>query len=199
MKKLSLKDYTIQTKRLIIRPVQKSDFSSFEKSKLNSKNKMNEWDFDLKNYNHEKAKKNWNPMVQKIKENRENDIAYQFGIFRKNDNAYLGYVGFGPILRDNYQTGSLGYTLINSYWGQGYAKEAIKATMLFGFKKLNLHRIQAEIEPNNRRSIILARSLKMRRECISKKRILINGIWKDVVVFVMTSEDCGVIWKQEKK
>lgn len=38
-----------------------------------------------------------------------------------------------------------------------------------GFKDIKLHRIEAGIEPGNKRSIALAKSLKMRREGLKKR------------------------------
>lgn len=93
------------------------------------------------------------------------------------------------------QTCFLGYYLYNNYWGRGWAKEAVKAALDIGFKDLKLHRIEAGIEPSNRRSLKLARSLKMRREGVKKRAIHLRGEWVDLVMYTLTTEDIGLKFK----
>ena len=43
--------------------------------------------------------------------------------------------------------GSIGYCFTKEFWGQGYATEAVKAIVSFGFQELGLHRIFATCHP----------------------------------------------------
>ena len=47
----------------------------------------------------------------------------------------------------------LGYEISGKYWSRGYATEAIKAVIHYGFKNMGLIRIQALIVPENKASI----------------------------------------------
>ena len=60
------------------------------------------------------------------------------------------------------------------------------------FKDIKLHRIEAGVEPGNRRSIRLAKSLGMRREGLKKRAIFLRGEWRDLLMFTLTSEDLGI-------
>ncbi len=51
---------------------------------------------------------------------------------------------------------ALGYRLARRYWGQGYASEAVKATIDYGFDVLGLERIVATIDPGNTASLRVA-------------------------------------------
>ena len=69
--------------------------------------------------------------------------------------------------------------------------QAVKAIIEIGFEDLKLHRIEAGIEPNNKRSLKLARSLGMRREGIKKRALYLRKTWVDLVMFTLTCGDLG--------
>lgn len=58
----------------------------------------------------------------------------------------------------------LGYRLVRSAWGQGYATEAASAVRDFAFDILNIKRLIALIDPSNEASIRVAKKIRMRRE-----------------------------------
>ena len=43
----------------------------------------------------------------------------------------------------------LGYGLASARWGRGYMHEALTALLEFGFGELNLHRVEADVDPRN--------------------------------------------------
>ena len=57
------------------------------------------------------------------------------------DGALVGAVGLS--LKPRHAQGELGYWVGVPYWGQGYATEAARALVDFGFRTLGLHRVQA--------------------------------------------------------
>ena len=91
-------------------------------------------------------------------EKRKLDSFYDLGVFDKSGHL-VGGVSLMEVARGISQTCFLGYRIFNGYWGRGYAKEAVKAIIEIGFEDLKLHRIEAGIEPNNRRSLKLASRL----------------------------------------
>ncbi len=48
--------------------------------------------------------------------------------------------------------GEIGYALGRQYWGQGYMHEALLLLVEHAFRKLALHRLEAEIDPRNEHS-----------------------------------------------
>jgi len=93
------------------------------------------------------------------------------------------------ISRGIFQNAYLGYSVLNSYWGQGFGKELAKCAIKIGFTELELHRIEAGIAPNNIRSVRLAESLGMRKEGLSKRRLLLNNEWSDMLIYAITVEE----------
>ncbi len=66
----------------------------------------------------------------------------EWGVYRKDDNALIGTCGFTAFdfLSNNAE---IGYSFGVPYWGQGYATEAVTATIRYGFETLHLARISA--------------------------------------------------------
>ncbi len=58
----------------------------------------------------------------------------------------------------------VGWLLHPAHWGKGYASEAAKGALQYGFEKLDLQRIVAVVRPENERSIAVARRLGMKFE-----------------------------------
>jgi [ribosomal protein S5]-alanine N-acetyltransferase len=65
----------------------------------------------------------------------------------RNDGKQIG--GIGLRVDDQHQHAELGYWLGLPYWGQGYATEAARELLRYGFEDLGLHRIFAShFKPN---------------------------------------------------
>jgi RimJ/RimL family protein N-acetyltransferase len=63
---------------------------------------------------------------------------------------YLGWISL--ITLDGTQLVEVGYRLVRSAWGKGYATEGAQRAMQYGFEVLGLHEIVAVIHPENLRS-----------------------------------------------
>ena len=64
----------------------------------------------------------------------------------------------------NHRRAEAGYDLAQAYWGQGIAKEALRAILTFGFERMNLHRIYAGTIADNHESVRLLEGLGFTRE-----------------------------------
>lgn len=67
----------------------------------------------------------------------------------------------------------------------------VQEILKIGFKDLNIHRIEAGIEPKNKRSLALAKSVGLRREGLSKRRLFLNSEWLDMNIYAMTADELG--------
>lgn len=128
---------------------------------------------------------------------RKEDKVITYIIFKK-DGTVVGGASLMDIARGVFHNAYLGYSLSNKYWGQGYGKEAIRACILAGFKEHGLHRIEAGIAPNNRRSLALAKSLGMRKEGRKVRALFLDNRWQDIMVYALTCEDLGLKYRGEK-
>lgn len=68
----------------------------------------------------------------------------------------------------------------------------VNGVLEIAFKALKLHRVEAGIEPQNKRSLSLAKSIGMRREGLSKRRLFLDKKWLDMAIYAITAEEKGV-------
>lgn len=137
-------------------------------------------------------------LLRSQKKNWDDDYFYSYGIFL-HDGTLIGTLSAMEVSRSVAQSCYLGYGIFNPYWGRGYAKEAVRAFLDLCFRDLHLHRVEAGVEPRNRRSIMLARSLGMRKEGLKRRAVLLRGKWQDLVMYTLTCEEMGIKWKHGRK
>lgn len=90
-----------------------------------------------------------------------------------------------PILRE----GNIGFELDSRYWGNGYATEAARELMRFGFKELDLHRIWASCVAENHGSARVLEKLGMRQEGYFREKEHYQGRWWDQRLFAMLNHE----------
>jgi len=98
---------------------------------------------------------------------------------RIQDGAIVGFLNISEIVRGNYRGGFLGYGGVAGFGGQGYMTEAMQLVLREAFTRLNLHRLEANIQPGNARSIALAKRCGFELEGFSPRYLKIGGRWRD--------------------
>lgn len=117
-------------------------------------------------------------------------VLFRFWIFLKGGEDIIGTVSFRDIVRYYRQSCLLGYKLDEKHWGHGYATEAIREGIRIMFDEVGLHRITAQIMPDNTRSIRLMERLGFTNEGVERKCLYINGKWQDHIRYsLISSED----------
>ncbi|MBP1756550.1 MAG: HAD-superfamily hydrolase, subfamily variant 3, partial [Firmicutes bacterium] len=79
-----------------------------------------------------------------------------WGIYTKESNRLIGRCGIEYKAQNQEDIYELSYLLDPDYQGQGYASEAVLATIQYGFDQLGIPRITAFVQKNNVRSQQLA-------------------------------------------
>lgn len=92
-------------------------------------------------------------------------------------------VGFMRLALNGVKAGKLGYAVAFDHWGRGYATDAARTIIDYGFHTLDLHRISAAIGPDNSASIRMAERLGMTREGVIRDHVFTNGGWRDSVLY----------------
>lgn len=82
-----------------------------------------------------------------------------WAVFRRSDGRLIGQCGLAR-LRTTGET-TLGYTLAQDCWGNGYATETTIAWLHYGFGPLELDRIMAAVKPDNLASLRVLNKLGM--------------------------------------
>jgi ribosomal-protein-alanine N-acetyltransferase len=112
-----------------------------------------------------------------------------FLVVRNDDDALAGVVNFSEIVRGVFHSAYVGYYAFEPLAGDGYMAEGFVLALEFAFRRLKLHRIEANVQPGNRRSLALVERLGFEREGYSRRYVKIGGRWRDHVRFAMLTED----------
>src|SRR3954453_8081865 len=113
-----------------------------------------------------------------LERNRSDDF-YALLARRTEDDRIVGLFELSSVVRGTFQNAYLGYWAGAPYAGQGYMREGMQLTLRFAFGDLKLHRVEANIQPANKRSLALARAAGFRREGFSPRYLKIGGRWRD--------------------
>lgn len=92
-------------------------------------------------------------------------------------------VGFARLGLDGVRAAKLGYAVRADRWGQGYATDAARTLVTFGFERLDLHRISAAMGPDNNASIALVKRLGFSYEGRIRDHVYTNGDWRDSLLY----------------
>src|SRR5262245_35248399 len=78
----------------------------------------------------------------------EPDVA-RLVICRNEDAAIAGYFGLGQMYFGHFRNAYLGYYAFEPYAGRGYMREGIELVLRHAFGSIRLHRVEANIQPEN--------------------------------------------------
>lgn len=111
---------------------------------------------------------------------------FDLAIELKAENKIIGFVG---MIRKDHKQGEIGWALHIGYRGKGYATEAARALISYGFEKLGLHRIYADTSNMNVASLKVKERLGMRCEGRYREAEFQDGQWIDILVYAILADE----------
>lgn len=118
-----------------------------------------------------------------------------FLVLRSADDALAGVFNFSEIVRGVFRSAYVGYYGFASLAGGGYMTEGFALALDIAFRQLRLHRVEANVQPANVRSLALLKRVGFTREGYSRRYVKIAGRWRDHVRLAMLAED----WTSERR
>lgn len=117
---------------------------------------------------------------------------FDWAVVEKASGRMVGTCGF---TRFHYEhdVAEVGYVLSRDVWGRGYAPEALRAVITFGFERLSLRRIEARYMDGNFRSRRVAEKCGMTHEGYLRDAMLVKGEYRTIgVASILRREyECG--------
>lgn len=159
----------MSTERVCIRPVAKRDRKEFLALMQKSRHLHEPWISP--------------PLTESsfhsyLKRTEQHDHDGQLICLRSNK-AIVGAININNIVRGSFLSASLGYYVGAPYAGCGYMHEGMELVKAYAFNTLGLHRLEANIQPENCRSIDLVRSCGFFNEGVSKSYLFVADSWRE--------------------
>ena len=110
---------------------------------------------------------------------------YTWGI--EFEGRIVGTVGFNSFNLE-YNSAEVGYVISSKYWRLGFATEALRRILKYGFLELNLNRIEIRYMSQNTASLRVAEKCGLRLEGVMKDGIFVKGSYRDVGIAAITRE-----------
>ena len=107
---------------------------------------------------------------------------FQWGIAERATDAVVGTCTLSAPSAAH-RRAEVGFALARAAWGRGYVAEALPALLDFAFDVLALHRIEADVDPRNARSIRALERVGFRREGHLRERYHLHGEAQDALFY----------------
>ncbi len=111
-----------------------------------------------------------------------------WAIIEKSTNTFIGDFAFFKIDHKNSRA-EIGYTLKPEYWGKGFMKEAMLPIFNFGFNDLNLHSLEANINPENNNSRTILTKMGFQKEAYFRENYYYNGDYLDSEIYSLLKSE----------
>jgi [ribosomal protein S5]-alanine N-acetyltransferase len=118
-----------------------------------------------------------------------------FVVTRRSDHMLVGVFNLSEIVRGAFANAYLGYYAFAPAAAQGYMSEGLARVLARAFGVLRLHRVEANVQPGNVRSIEFLVRNGFTREGYSRRYLRIGGRWRDHVRLAIIAED----WRARRR
>lgn len=118
--------------------------------------------------------------------------SYVFAIYLKEGDTFIGLIAINKA-KPKYQSAEIWFKLLSDYWNQGFATEALKVIVNFGFDSMNLHRIEAGCAVANIASMRVLQKVGMIQEGCKRKALPLKSGWSDNYEFGILSSDTRML------
>jgi ribosomal-protein-alanine N-acetyltransferase len=118
-----------------------------------------------------------------------------WAVIRRHDDRFVGIVNYHHREPWNRRL-ELGWMLAAPYRGQGFMNEAVTLVLRHCFTAMEVHRVEASINPLNTASRALAIRLGFRQESeVLRDRLCVDGVFQDMILYGMLVSD----WREGER
>lgn len=181
--------YTYQTERLMLKILNESDAGQVI-------------DFYLRNHDHFAPWEEAHPAEYYTVDYQRKMLAFEmreflrshfvrYYLFTKESETLIGTISFRDITPSSDFSCRIGYRLDKPFTGQGLMTEAFRFMIPKIFFHYQLHRMEADVLPENTASLRLLKRLGFTEEGISRGLYRINGVYRDHLRYSLLSDDAN--------
>jgi [ribosomal protein S5]-alanine N-acetyltransferase len=126
-------------------------------------------------------------MVRAIRAEARRGIAMPWAI--TVDGEFAGQLTVGGITWGSSRSAQVGYWIDQRFAGRGGTPTAVALAVDHAFFAVGLHRIEANVRPENVASRRVVDKLGFREEGVRQRYLHIDGAWRDHICYALTVED----------
>ena len=115
-------------------------------------------------------------------------MGINWAVYLKSEKKFIGSIGIWKIDREHFR-GEIGYSLFREYHRKGFMSEALNSVIKVAFEKLELHSLEANVDPDNLASIKLLKKLGFKQEGYTKESYFIDGKFYDNAIFSLLNKE----------
>lgn len=115
-------------------------------------------------------------------------LLFELGVERRDGGQLIGRVGL-RVTRPAHRDGEVWFVFRRDCHGHGFALEAVRALVDYGFRTVGLHRIAGDCDPRNTPSARLMEKLGMRREAHLRENWWLKGEWCDSWIYAVLDRE----------
>lgn len=173
-----------QGDRVLLRPLRRADKSEWEAVRTRNRDWIGPWE------SHSPVPGRalrFGQLVRQDTSSARAGVTQPFVIERRGRIA--GRITLSGITRGARRCGTAGYWVAREHAGRGVAPLALAMLVDHAFGTLGLHRVEANIRPENAASLRVVEKLGFRDEGVRERLLYVDGQWRDHRIFAVVAED----------
>jgi ribosomal-protein-alanine N-acetyltransferase len=111
-----------------------------------------------------------------------------WGVSLKATGKHIGICGFES-WNNVTDRAEIGFLIARDHWREGFASEAARRVMRFGFEQMGLNRVEARVKPENEASRLLLAKLGMRYEGLMREHSWWRGSYHDLELYAILKRE----------
>jgi [ribosomal protein S5]-alanine N-acetyltransferase len=109
-------------------------------------------------------------------------VFVEWAVTLRDDDTAVGKVSHHRWIKAHFRS-EIGYILRRDLWGRGIVHEALAAIITFGFERMKLHSIEAQVDPENERSVRVLERLAFVKEGHLRESFFLAGRFTDTGIY----------------
>jgi ribosomal-protein-alanine N-acetyltransferase len=183
---------TLVEGRVGIRPLRLRDSSAWTEARIRNEDWLTPWEgrqpaAPPASWEERHSGAAYAAMVRVLRREAKEGRSYPFAVTYDGDMA--GQVTVANIVRGAFQSANVGYWVDRRFAGRGVIPTALSMVVDHCFTTGGLHRIEANVRPENSPSRRVVEKLGFRQEGLHPRYLFIDGDWRDHLCFAVTVED----------
>lgn len=181
---------TLRAGRVTLRPLRRRDAADWARLQLANEQWLSRWEPTAPaSWEERHSKANFRRMVRVLRRRAGVGACLPFAVLV--DDEFAGQLTVDNVVRGVMRSAHLGYWIDQAHARQGFMSVAVAAVVDHCFGPVGLHRLQADVRPENAPSRALVTGLGFREEALFLRYLDIDGDWRDHIGYALTVEDCS--------